>query len=185
MCALLANGWLRATISANTFGCILEWEVIQIDPENGEVNRREHTECEGSLRNQKMPASRVSSCCQTEVEVIKKRDGRILVEISCWIEGPEGVHCVTTFDLSDAGVSVLSSDPLPEGRVVNLQFFTPFAAESVDIKAEVVWSRTGPDGGMGLRFLNMDKKSKMILMETALLLRTRDKASRRSRESGK
>ena len=117
--------------------------------------------------------------------MIKERDGRILVETSCWIEGAEGVHCVTTFDLSDSGVSVLSSDPLPEGRVVKLQFFTPFTAEAVDIEAEVVWSRTGPDGGMGLRFLNMDKKTKMILMETALLLRTRDKASRRSRESGK
>jgi hypothetical protein len=117
--------------------------------------------------------------------VIKKRDGRILVQTSCWIEGPEGFHCVTTFDLSDAGVSVICSQPLPEGRVVNLQFFTPFAAEAVEIEAEVVWSRTGLDGGMGLRFLNMDKKTKMILMETALLLQTRDKASRRSRESGK
>lgn len=43
MCALLANGWLRATISANTFGCILEGEVIQIDPENGDLNRWEPT----------------------------------------------------------------------------------------------------------------------------------------------
>lgn len=35
--------------SANTFGSILEGEVIQIDPENGDLNRREPTACDESL----------------------------------------------------------------------------------------------------------------------------------------
>ena len=116
-------------------------------------------------------------CLQEEI-VIKERSGRMLVEISCWLEGPDGVSCVTTLDLSDTGLSMVCSDPLPEGRVVRLRFFTPFAAEAVALDAEVVWSRIDPEGAMGLRFLEVDEKSRTILKETARLLRMRKYASR-------
>jgi len=110
--------------------------------------------------------------------VIKERSGRIQVDISCWLEGSEGVSCVTTLDLSDTGLSMVSSDPLPEGRIVSLRFFTPFAAEPIALNAEVVWSRTEPEGGMGLKFLDMDDKIKVVLRETARLLRLRNKMAR-------
>lgn len=110
--------------------------------------------------------------------MIKERSGRILVEISCWLEGVDGVSCVTTLDLSDTGLSMVSPDPLPEGRVVRLRFFTPFAAEPIALDAEVIWSRTEPEGAMGLRFLEMDEKIKTVLKETARLLRMRNYASR-------
>ena len=111
--------------------------------------------------------------------MIKERCRRIPVEISCWLEGADGVSCVTTFDFSENGVSVLSSDPLPEGRVVRLRIFTPFAAEAVALEAEVVWSRTEPESGMGLRFLNMDENIRGILKGTVRLLRMREKASQK------
>jgi c-di-GMP-binding flagellar brake protein YcgR len=110
--------------------------------------------------------------------MIRERSGRMLVEISCWLEGPEGVSCVTTLDLSDTGLSMLSSDPLPEGRIVRLKFFTPFAAEPVALNAEVVWSRTEPEGVMGLRFLDMDEKIKVVMRETVRLQRMRSRISR-------
>jgi uncharacterized protein (TIGR02266 family) len=107
--------------------------------------------------------------------VIKYRNGRIPVEINCWLEGAEGMSCVTTYDLSDSGVSLLTPDPLPEERVVTLKFFTPFSAEPLTVKGEVVWSRMEPDGGMGVRFLDMDEEMRSILRRTANLLRRRNK----------
>ena len=107
--------------------------------------------------------------------MIKERGRRIPVEMSCWLEGGEGESCVTIFDLSENGISVKSSDPLPEGRIVIFKVYTPFAAEAVSLKAEVVWSRTEPEGGMGLRFLNMDEKVREVLKGMVSLLRRREK----------
>lgn len=111
--------------------------------------------------------------------VVKERNRRIPVEINCWLCGVDGASCVTTLDLSETGVYVASSDPLPEGRVISLQVYTPFAAGSIVLKAQVIWSRTEPEGGMGLRFLEMNDKIRIILRETALLLRTRKMASQK------
>lgn len=97
------------------------------------------------------------------------------MEINCWLEGAEGMSCVTTYDLSDTGVSLLTPDPLAEERVVTLKFFTPFSAEPLSVKGEVVWSRTGPEGKMGIRFLDMDEKMKSVLRRTANLLLRRNK----------
>jgi hypothetical protein len=116
--------------------------------------------------------------------MIKERDRRIPVELSCWIEGDDSASCVPTYDLSDTGVSIQSDDPLPEGRVIRLQFVTPLAAEAVTVEARVVWSRIEPDGGMGLTFLNIDEKTRGVLRETARLLRLREKTARRQHEHG-
>jgi c-di-GMP-binding flagellar brake protein YcgR len=118
-----------------------------------------------------------------EKVVIRERCRRIPVEISCWLEGEDDTSCIPTYDLSDTGVSVVCNDPLPEGRVVRLRFFTPLAAEAVTVAAEVVWSRTEPDGGMGLRFLNMDEKTMNVMRETIRLLRLREKAAHQLRET--
>jgi hypothetical protein len=111
--------------------------------------------------------------------VIRERNKRIPVEISCWLEGADGVSCVTTFDLSETGVSVLSCDPLPEGRVINLRMYTPFAAEAVALKAEVVWSRIEPEGGMGLRFLDMNESIRCVLKGTVRIMRMREMAAQK------
>jgi hypothetical protein len=107
--------------------------------------------------------------------MIKERNGRITVEINCWLECAEGMSCVTTYDLSDSGVSLLTPDPVPEERIVTLKFFTPFSAEPVTVKGEVVWSRMEPVGGMGVRFLDMDEEMRSVLRRAANLLRVRNK----------
>ena len=107
--------------------------------------------------------------------MIKERDGRVNVDINCWLEVKDGMSCVSTFDLSDTGVSLLSSHPLPEGRIVTLKFFTPFSAEPVTVKGEVIWCRTEPEGVMGIRFIDMDEKTGSILKSTAHLLLAHDK----------
>jgi hypothetical protein len=107
--------------------------------------------------------------------MFKERNGRVVVDINCWLELDEGICCVNTFDLSDTGVSLLSSHQFPEGRIVTLKFFTPFSAEPVTVKGEVIWCRTEPEGVMGIRFLDMDEKTGIILKSTAHLLLAHDK----------
>jgi len=85
------------------------------------------------------------------------------------------MSCVTTYDLSDSGVSLLTPDPVPEERVVTLKFFTPFSAEPVTVKGEVVWSRMEPEGGMGVRFIDMDEEMRRVLRRAAVILRKRNK----------
>ncbi len=85
----------------------------------------------------------------------------------------DGASCFDTFDLSESGVSVVTTAPLQVGRIVKLQFFTPLAASPLTIEAEVVWSRLDPEGGMGLRFLDMDEKTAGIIREFARELKKR------------
>jgi hypothetical protein len=107
--------------------------------------------------------------------MIKERDGRIAVKINCWLEGEGVVSCITTYDLSGSGVSLLTPDPLPEEKVVTLKFFTPFSAEPLTVRGKVVWSRTEPEGRMGIRFLDMDEEMRSVLSRTATLLQGRNK----------
>jgi len=54
--------------------------------------------------------------------------------------------------------------------VVTLKFFTPFSAEPLTVRGEVVWSRTEPEGRMGIRFLDIDEEISSVLRRTATLL---------------
>jgi c-di-GMP-binding flagellar brake protein YcgR len=84
----------------------------------------------------------------------KRSCRRLPVRVGCWLVEIDELVCVYTFDISAEGVCVVGDEPLPAGKVVNLQFFTPRSAQPVQIEAEVVWSRE--EGGayaLGLRFL--------------------------------
>ncbi len=98
---------------------------------------------------------------------------RMAVTTGCWLMQADAASCFDTFDLSESGVSVLTAAPLQVGRIVKLQFFTPLAATPLTIEAEVVWSRLDPEGGMGLRFLNMSQKTAAIIREFARELKKR------------
>ncbi len=110
--------------------------------------------------------------------VIREREKRIPAKLGCWIDGEGGGTCVTITDLSETGIAVMSRDPLPEGRVVSIKLYTPFAAEPIPIEAEVVWSRMEPESGMGLRFLDLDEKARGVLKGTVRLLRIHGKGPR-------
>jgi hypothetical protein len=95
------------------------------------------------------------------------------VTTGCWLVQADEVSCFETFDLSESGVSVLTTTPLQVGRIVNLQFFTPLAASPLAVAAEVVWSHLEPEGGMGFRFLDLDEKTARIIREFARELKKR------------
>ncbi len=96
---------------------------------------------------------------------------RMAVTTGCWLVQDDEVSCFDTFDLSESGVSVLTTAPLQVGRIVTLQFFTPLAATPLTIEAEVVWNHLEPEGGMGLRFLDMDQNTAGIIRNFARELR--------------
>lgn len=105
-----------------------------------------------------------------------RKSKRLSVEVGCWLVEMDGATCLYTFDLSDEGVAVVTEDPLPVGRSVTLQFFTPRSASAVTLKAQVVWSRLEPEGAMGLRFLDLDIRGRETLREfTRLLLELRER----------
>ncbi|HEX9023882.1 MAG TPA: PilZ domain-containing protein [Geobacteraceae bacterium] len=109
---------------------------------------------------------------------MREREKRIPAKLGCWIEGEGGGTCVTISDLSETGIAVITPDPLPEGRIVLLKIYTPFAAEPVPLKAEVIWSRMEPDSAMGLKFLGVDEKTKGILKGAVRLLHMHGKGAK-------
>ena len=105
--------------------------------------------------------------------MIRDRKERFGVRINCWLETEGGMYCMSTLNLSETGVAVSASDPLQEGMIVNLKFFTPFSAEPLAVRGEIIWSRSGPDGAMGIRFLDMDAEAKETLRYTSIMVKSR------------
>jgi c-di-GMP-binding flagellar brake protein YcgR len=106
------------------------------------------------------------------VNVEKRRERRVPLGTGCWLVHMDEVSCFDTLDVSGTGMSVLISDPLPVGKQVNLQFFTPDSANPVKVAAEVVWSSFDQDqGSMGLRFLELDETTEKVVREFGRLLR--------------
>ena len=98
---------------------------------------------------------------------------RTPVEVGCWLVEMDGASCLYTFDISENGVSVITEDPLPVGQVVRLQFFTFRSARAVTLEAQVVWSRLEPEGGMGLKFINLDGEKRGVLRSFTAELKKR------------
>lgn len=95
--------------------------------------------------------------------------------VGCWLVEVDGATCVYTFDLSEGGVAVITEDPFPVGQVLTLQFYTPQSASAVTLEAEVVWSRLEPEGGMGLKFINLDEEKRALVQEFSRLLERQKK----------
>jgi hypothetical protein len=95
----------------------------------------------------------------------KRQCKRTPARLGCWLVGSDEALCCGTFEISESGVSVHCSSPPAAGRVVRLQFFTPLSAGPVTVEAEVVWNTFEPEGAMGLRFLDMDDRTRSVLRE--------------------
>jgi uncharacterized protein (TIGR02266 family) len=74
-------------------------------------------------------------------------------------------------DLSEGGVLIQTPEPLPVGTRVDIKFRLPGGIKLIETKGEVVWSHkkisdeTSLDlvPGMGVKFLNLDEKSKKYI----------------------
>ncbi len=76
-----------------------------------------------------------------------------------------------TRNISSGGMFIHTLYPLPEGTELNVRFAIPELKTDFAEAAKVVWANTAVDvqdedeSGMGIRFLNMDKKKSQILRE--------------------
>lgn len=100
----------------------------------------------------------------------ERKSKRMPVTVGCWLVEVDGATCLYTFDLSAGGVAVITEDPFPVGQILSLQFYTTRSASAVTLEAEVVWSRLEPEGGMGLKFINLDAAGKTLVQEFIRLL---------------
>lgn len=102
----------------------------------------------------------------------KRKDKRVPLGVGCWLVHMNEASCFHTLDVSGTGMSVLISNPLPVGKQVSVQFFTPESANPVSVPAEVVWSMVEDDqGSMGLKFLSLDEPTEKVVKEFGRRLR--------------
>src|SRR6185369_10412591 len=71
-------------------------------------------------------------------------------------------------NISPTGMYIVSSNPEPPGRVLDLEFRLGDGFEIIQGKGEVVWSRSMADGpnrppGMGIRFVELSEGSKDLI----------------------
>ena len=66
-------------------------------------------------------------------------------------------------DLSTGGLDVLAAKPLPSAAMVHVAFQLPDGGASIEGDAEVAWSTAS--GQTGLRFLDMDARTRELLSE--------------------
>jgi len=66
-------------------------------------------------------------------------------------------------DLSTGGLDVLAAKPLPPAAMVHVAFHLPDGGASIEGDAEVAWSTAS--GQTGLRFLDMDARTRELLSE--------------------
>lgn len=99
-----------------------------------------------------------------------RRKRRVPLEIGCWLVQKDEALCFDTLDFSESGISVQTTDPLPVGRLVNLQIFTPASADPVEVQAEVVWNSVEEQGSMGLQFHRPDAAAVQSIRKIAGLM---------------
>jgi uncharacterized protein (TIGR02266 family) len=71
-------------------------------------------------------------------------------------------------NISPTGMFIVSSNPEPQGRILELEFRLGDGFEIIQGQGEVVWSRSVADGplrppGMGIRFLDLSEGSKDLI----------------------
>jgi uncharacterized protein (TIGR02266 family) len=71
-------------------------------------------------------------------------------------------------NISPTGMFIVSSNPEPQGRILELEFRLGDGFEIIQGQGEVVWSRSVSDGplrppGMGIRFLDLSEGSKDLI----------------------
>jgi len=88
-----------------------------------------------------------------------RRHSRVPTRLRCWCEGENVTVYARIGNLSEGGLFLRTSTPLPKGARTTLRF-RDGEAEEVSAEATVMWSRSGvgDQAGMGLMFGPMDSR---------------------------
>ncbi len=88
-----------------------------------------------------------------------RRHSRVPTRLRCWCEGENVTVYARIGNLSEGGLFLRTSTPLPNGARTTLRF-RDGESEEVSAEATVMWSRpgVGDQAGMGLKFGPMDAR---------------------------
>ncbi len=88
-----------------------------------------------------------------------RRHSRVPTRLRCWCEGENVTVYARIGNLSEGGLFLRTSTPLPDGARTTLRF-RDGESEEVSAEATVMWSRqgVGDQAGMGLKFGPMDAR---------------------------
>lgn len=76
------------------------------------------------------------------------------------VHGDQSAGAIST-NLSESGIALVLSDPLPKGAKPRLQFSLPETDMQFEVEAEIVWA--DGKGRAGLRFHNVPQRSQELL----------------------
>lgn len=90
-----------------------------------------------------------------------RKHSRVSTRLRCWCEGENVTVYARIGNLSEGGLFLRTSTPMPKGAQTLVRFRDGDAADAEEVSAEatVVWTRDGlgdQPAGMGLRFGPMD-----------------------------
>jgi uncharacterized protein (TIGR02266 family) len=91
----------------------------------------------------------------------KRKDERIAARVRCWCESRDVTFYARVSNLSEGGLFLRTSTPLPIGARAQVRF----GDETCDVETQVtvVWTRhadrDGHASGMGLRFESVDERT--------------------------
>jgi hypothetical protein len=80
---------------------------------------------------------------------------RLRVELPA--RAPDG-HSWRVHDISRAGLSLVTDQPLPKGGALDLELIDTASGLSCAFKAQVVWTAPGEPGRAGLRFTQLSEE---------------------------
>jgi uncharacterized protein (TIGR02266 family) len=87
---------------------------------------------------------------------------RVLARLRCWCEAENVTFYARVANISEGGLFLRTSTPLPKGARTHLRLAMA-GPDNIEAPAEVMWTRDdGIDGGppgMGLRFEKLDESS--------------------------
>jgi uncharacterized protein (TIGR02266 family) len=93
-----------------------------------------------------------------------RRHHRFLARFRCWCESEQVTVFTRVANLSESGLSLQTSMPLPVGAVALVRFAGP---NSFEARVRVIWAQRDPSQapvGMGLQFLELNEAHRETIL---------------------
>lgn len=142
--------------------------LIMVTTDNSEKTRKAAIEC-GCSDFLAKPVTTRQIFQVLEQNIGNKRRQKIRTDLALRVEVQEGgrKYFLYTHNFGEGGVFLKSAAPLPLGSVLDLSLELPRHPEPLQVQGEVVYSfgesAGGHPAGMGIRFINLDAETSVLL----------------------
>lgn len=98
----------------------------------------------------------------------KRKEPRIPIQLKVDIESPNDHYLFEySSNLSQNGIFIQSTEPLPPGSLVNIQFLLP-GEYWIRTRGEVIWANDDDDAeeelGMGIKFIGLSERDREMIL---------------------